>query len=63
MARRGRNPSRFFLNMGNQRRGKSYVSSILNSHDVEVYSLEGRLFGNLIIRYLMMYFSALRLFN
>lgn len=40
MARRGRNPSRFFLNMGNQRRGKSYVSSILNSHDVEVYSLE-----------------------
>ena len=26
--------------MGNQRREKSYVSSILNSHDVEVYSLE-----------------------
>ena len=26
-------------------------------------SIEGRVFGNLIIRYLMMYFSALRLFN
>ena len=36
----GETPSRFFLNMGNQRREKSYVSSILNSHDVEVYSLE-----------------------
>ena len=30
-------PSRFFLSMGNQR---LYVSSILNSDDVEVYSLE-----------------------
>ena len=36
----GETPSRFFLNMGNQRREKSYVLSILNSHDVEVYSLE-----------------------
>ena len=36
----GETPSRFFLNMGNQRREKSYVSSILNSDDVEVYSLE-----------------------
>ena len=40
MARRGRNPSRFFLNMGNQRREKSYVLSILNSDNAEVYSLE-----------------------
>ena len=36
----GATPSRFFLNMGNQRHEKSYVSSILNSDDVEVYSLE-----------------------
>ena len=36
----GETPSRFFLNMGNQRHEKSYVSSILNSDDVEVYSLE-----------------------
>ena len=36
----GETPSRFFLNMGDQRREKSYVSSILNSDDVEVYSLE-----------------------
>ena len=36
----GETPSRFFLNMGNQRRENSYVSSILNSEDVEVYSLE-----------------------
>ena len=36
----GETPSRFLLNMGNQRREKSYVLSILNSHDVEVYSLE-----------------------
>ena len=36
----GETPSRFFLNMGNQRREKSYVSSILNSDNAEVYSLE-----------------------
>ena len=36
----GETPSRFLLNMGNQRREKSYVLSILISHDVEVYSLE-----------------------
>ena len=35
----GETPSRFFLNMGNQRREKSYVSSILNSDNAEVYSL------------------------
>ena len=34
----GETPSRFFLNMGNERREKS--SSILNSDDVEVYSHE-----------------------
>ena len=36
----GETPSSFFLNMGSQRRQKSYVSTILNSDDVEVYSLE-----------------------
>ena len=36
----GETPSRIFLNMGNQRRERSYVSSILNSDDVEVSSLE-----------------------
>ena len=36
----GESPSRLFLNMGNQRREKSYVSSILNPPDVEVYSLD-----------------------
>ena len=40
MLEEGETPSRFFLNMGNQRREKSYVSSILNSDDVEVYLLE-----------------------
>ena len=36
----GETPSRFFLNVENQRREKSFVSSILNSEDVKVYSLE-----------------------
>ena len=36
----GETPSRFFLNMGNQRREKSYVLSILNSDNAEVYSRE-----------------------
>ena len=36
----GETSSRFFLHMVNQRREKSFVSSILNSDDVEVFSLE-----------------------